>query len=223
MTATPTSKPAKRRDGGSKMVRDQFKAANALRASINTFKQEVAAGFGQLLAPELRHGETLPDHALSLDLVGRSVRSTLERLRDADHQYDMCYRELNFLSRRCKWLADRLRPRAQQARRSIDGIYGKQQGEKIHAITGKISQNPSGLYDQVWPTLARLRDRKQPLPKPLAPGSRPILRSALLADLEPGAQGARRDPAGSHRPARRQDRALRPEEGGAQGVQGRPG
>lgn len=68
------------------MVRDQIDATRSFLSSIKTLKQKVADGYRELLEPELRNGEVLPDAALSLDLIGRSVERRLERLLDVNEQ-----------------------------------------------------------------------------------------------------------------------------------------
>jgi len=76
---TPTPEPRRPRRGRpkgrfkySKRVVKAAGATRALKASIEVYKDGVAAGVGERLAPELAAGEVLPDHALSLELVGRS-------------------------------------------------------------------------------------------------------------------------------------------------------
>ena len=95
----------KRRDSGSKMILAEIKAAGTVRASIKAFKQKVARGFGQHLEPELRDRENLPDHALTLDLIGRSVETVLDQLLDVDRQYARAVASYNYLTRQSQDVA----------------------------------------------------------------------------------------------------------------------
>ncbi len=178
-------KLVKRRDSGSKMVRDQAHATDVFLASLETSRHKVAARLGEHLAPELRDGETLPDFALAFDLIGRSVKTARGELLEADRQYDRSIKDYNYLSRRAKWAADDARPDVRRVRGSIDGVYGKAGGERIHGIVGKLSQDPWGLRDQLCNIIRRLHDRAAKWPPPATPGYEKVDRNAWLEELEP--------------------------------------
>ncbi len=67
----------------SKRVLDRIKAAEALRGSVESFKDHAAAGFGERFAGELRDGEAVPDLSLALELAVRSVMTALDELVEA--------------------------------------------------------------------------------------------------------------------------------------------
>ena len=71
----------------SKRVVRAARDARSLASSIEVHKAAVAAGVVERLAPELAAGEAMPDHALTLELVGRSVESALERLKASERRY----------------------------------------------------------------------------------------------------------------------------------------
>ena len=170
----------------SKMYLQRVDDARALRASIDAFKTDVAEGLGQRLAPELIEGETLPDFSLSLDLLARSVESSLERLRAAEHQLIDRGIELAKVRRESEKLArHEIYPRVVLVRRLIDTQFGKEDGRRVHGMAGKTLRKPRRLHGQleylVWALEAGRQEPSKSLFKGLASE-----REAWMRQLKPG-------------------------------------
>ncbi len=191
-TAEPTSTRPKRigarRSAGrlSKMVLRRIDDTRALIASVDAFKEQVAAGFDRRLAPGLAEGEALPDFALSLDLVGRSVRIAVDRLRDAERQRIDRGLACAAVRRRAEKLARRkVYPLVVSVRRQIDSQLGKEDGRSVHRLEGKTLRKPRRLYPQLQ-NLVWALEGDQTLPPPSA--SFEAKRQDWLRELQPGYQ-----------------------------------
>ncbi len=169
----------------SKMVRQRIGDTRALLSAIEVFGPQVAAGLGNRLTSELTDGEALPDFGLSLALVGRSVNSTLDRLRKAEWQ---CI-ESGSKSAKARRSSERLArhevyPRAVSVRRLIDSRLGKEEGRRVHGMVGKTLRKPRRLYFQLQ-HLVRSLDRSEELPTPLLAGLE-ANGETWLREIEPG-------------------------------------
>ncbi len=133
----------------SKMVADRIEDALTLQAAIDHYRQEIAAGFGEWLAPVLAEGEALPDHAFSLELVGRRVIAAMEQLDRADVAYGDAAARRAYWRIQCEEQARKqLNPLMVDARRKIDAMFGREDGSKIHCLEGKTRRAPGPLLRQ---------------------------------------------------------------------------
>ncbi|MCP3963924.1 MAG: hypothetical protein GY719_39310 [bacterium] len=173
---TPTARPRKRRrkrrrDAVSRMLTHRQKDMLELVASIRSYKGRVAEALRESLAPGLREGETLPDHEISLELIGRSVERAFDRLMKLDDEYDETKNQLTATRREVKRLVRKeLYPQAVSVRRAIDSAFGKPRGALIHTFTGRTPRVPDRLTTHVQRALTRLRDPKRELPATRLPG-----------------------------------------------------
>lgn len=160
-------------------------ATRALRASIEVYKDDVAAKVGERLAPELADGEVLPDHALSLELVGRSVERQLEHLRASERRYIEAQTRCAATRRESKEVArDEVYGQVVGVRRLIDSQFGKEAGFEIHRMKGKTLRKPRRLHVQV-DELVHALGAETPLPEPLLEGLK-VDRKVWLKQIEPG-------------------------------------
>ena len=170
----------------SKMVARRVADTKALRASIEVFKTQVAAGLGERLAPELAESETLPDFGLSLDLVGRSACSALDRLRAAERRCRERQIECAAVRRKSEKLARReVYPRVVSVRRLIEAQFGKQAGQHVHGMAGKTLRKAKRLRGQLEYLVWALEDGRDELPAPLLKGLATDC-DVWLGELKPG-------------------------------------
>jgi hypothetical protein len=71
----------------SKQVTDRQKSANAVVAAIDTHAANAASAMTTFLSPHLHSGEAMPDVALLLKLVGRTMASTMQSVVAADQAH----------------------------------------------------------------------------------------------------------------------------------------
>ncbi|MEM7355837.1 MAG: hypothetical protein AAF657_33785 [Acidobacteriota bacterium] len=168
------------------MVLQRTRDTSSLRSSIEVHRAQVAAGVAERLAPELAADEALPDHALSLDLIGRSVQRALGELKSAERRLIDRQLRCAAIRRESDQLARRqLYGEVVAVRRLIDAQFGKADGFLIHRMKGKTLRKPRRLHSQLGYLLAALEDRTRELPKPLVAGLAPD-REAWLRQIEPG-------------------------------------
>ncbi|MCP3957497.1 MAG: hypothetical protein GY719_06560 [bacterium] len=182
MTDTDTSRPSRRgrrgsgdwpnRPGGrSKRVSDRSKDVYALCASIERRKAGAAAGMGSRFEGVLREGEVLPDHALSLDLAGRSLLAALDGLMAAEDRY--CGGGVARGQHRgeCERVArEELYPKVVDVRRTIDAAFGRKDGRWIHGLHGKTRRKARRQCNQVRRMVLALEARGRELPEPRVAG-----------------------------------------------------
>ena len=163
-----------------------MKDARALRSSIEVFGTQVTEGLGKRLAPELAAGESLPDFSFSLELVGRSVASALERLRVAERYYlDQSSRCVAVRRKSEKLARQEVYPRVVSVRRLIEAQFGKEEGRAIHGMVGKTRRKARRLHAQLGHLVWVLEEGGAELPAPLM-RTAPATREEWLGDIKPG-------------------------------------
>ncbi len=155
-------------------------------ASVEAFKDGAADTLGERFAAELRAGEAMPDQALALELVARSVKSALAVLTAAESKYIRLGISRTGERRECERVArEELSPRIVQLRRTIDALYGKEEGAWIHGIKGKTRRKPGRVLPQARELLDTLEAERR---QPLATARRPIAgseRQSWLCQVKP--------------------------------------
>ncbi len=169
----------------SKRVLDRLKATTSLLGRLETARERAAAGFSQKLAAELRNGEVMPDQALALDLVGRSVKTAVDFLKQADNKYCSQAVRRRRLADACQHVASKeIYPEMVDVRRSIETRFGLEAGRHVHHIDGHTRRKPQRLHPQLE-TLVRVLRSPSALPPPVKPGPAGEC-EGWLAQLEDG-------------------------------------
>ena len=160
--------------------------AEALMSSIEIHKARVAEGLGERLAPELAEGEDLPDFALSLELVGRSVMSAFDRLREAEQHYKRLGVQCTVVRQTSEKLArHEVYPRVVSVRGLIDSHFGREKGRFVHGMAGKTLRKARRLHGQLGHLVWTLEEGRLELPAPLLAGVA-ARREVWLAEIKPG-------------------------------------
>ncbi|MEM7586338.1 MAG: hypothetical protein AAF560_23300 [Acidobacteriota bacterium] len=150
------------------MIRQRTKDTRALLASIEVFGKRAARGLDYRLAPELADGEALPDWRLSLDLVGRSVRTSIERLRAAERTYSAWQAKCAKQRREAEKLArHEVYPRVVGVRRLIDSQLGREAAFTVHGMQGKTLRKARRLHLQLSGMVATLESGNGDADSPL--------------------------------------------------------
>ncbi len=182
MTDTDTSTPSRRgryrhpdwrrgRGRRSKRVSDRYKDVAMLRDSIFKRKAGAADGLGARFEGMLREGEVLPDHALSLELAGRSLQAALDGLTAAEDRNCGAVVACSQHRRECDRVArEELYPNVVDVRRIIDTAFGRKHGRWIHGLEGKTRRKARRQHSQVRRMVLALEDRRRELPAPRAAG-----------------------------------------------------
>ncbi len=173
------------RGAPSKMVIHRIVDTKALRSSIDVYEAVIAESFDARLSARLRAGETLPDQALMLDLVARSIEAALESLVGLDRRYADRVRQCRARRRECDQVArQEVYPQVVKLRRSIDANFGKEAGLAIHGLEGKTRRKASRQRFQIERMVLLLKDRSRELPPPKVEGLT-VDRDAWLRQIEP--------------------------------------
>ncbi len=75
-------------------------------------------------------------------------------------------------------------PTASKLRRSVDSVFTRKVGRRVHGIEGRVLRKPWRLRDQLDYVVPRLRDRSFELPEPEVAGFTAD-REAWLEEIEP--------------------------------------
>jgi len=171
--------------GPSKMLVDRIHATDGLDAAIKAFTAQAVEGFDERLSAWLRDGETLPDHAFTLELFRRSVSSARDELRVADDRYVQMEKQKTLLAKQCDRVArQEVYPTAQRIRHRVEALVGKDAAYPFHGIQGRMLRKPCRLLDQLDLMVHFLSQPLDELPEVKAPGFS-IERQGWLRDLEP--------------------------------------
>ncbi len=183
---TPLLKRGKTGGGPSKMLIDRIRATEVLDAAIKAFTAPVVEGFDERLSPQLLDGETLPDHAFTLELFRRSVTSARDELVAADDRYVSMETRKSLLSMQCDRVARyEVYPNAQRIRHRIEALVGKDAAYPFHGIRGRMRRKPCRLLDQLGLMVHFLSRPMDELLEVKAPGFS-AERDRWLRDLGPG-------------------------------------
>ncbi len=155
----------------SEMVLHRVQDAEALLASIDSYKEVLAETLGRRHRPRLRPGETLPDYRLLLDLAGRDLEAAPEPLVDYDRTLDERKAERFGLQvDRDQLLHGTAYRRLSAVRRQIDGVFGRQGGFRVHGLKGRTPRTAARIEVEIDRLLRLLKNRKARFPEPRVPG-----------------------------------------------------
>ena len=172
--------------GHSKRVLDRIRAARHLRGAIRSLKDAAAAGFRLRFESELQDGETVPDLALTLEVVGRSVQTAIDRLVKVDNEYCRLAMERGLVAGACDFEArEQVYPALVDVRREIDGLFHREDARRLHGMTGRTRRRRKLLYPQLAGLVGALQSPERKMPRPRREGA-VVDRGGWLARLEPG-------------------------------------
>ncbi len=165
----------------SKSFITRLNEADALTSSIEQAADGVGADLEQLWAPVLREGETMPDMALALRLLGR----TLAVKRDDMKASNAGAKELqeHRAGRHLRQATAELRQMVIKYRPLIYGPYGAGTLQQHFGITGRTPRNSDALELLVERILKRLRDPE--IEHPPNPGTVKTFPHEWIPLLEP--------------------------------------
>ena len=108
----------------SKQVTDRQKNARAVLAALSTHESAIAHELGGQLSAHLSRGESLPDLALVLSLMGRSLAQATDALVAADAAHEAELRDDAEPRAARDEVADQLRSELIDLRATVLGLYG---------------------------------------------------------------------------------------------------
>ncbi len=133
-----------------------MKLAEMLREVFGAVSREIAARRAELLAPELRPGETMPDAELEHELYLRLLDRRLEAAVKAEQGYRREGIQQKVLSRQRDQATADLTRLLGGLRQVIDLARGKGASARLLAIKGRTERRQLGVYFQAGHALARL-------------------------------------------------------------------
>lgn len=151
----------------SKQVTDRQKSSNAVVAAIDTHAANAAAAMTTLLSSHLHSGESMPDVALLLKLVGRTMTSTMQSLVAADQAHLTELADDDPARRERDDTATTLRQQFVDLREILTGMYGGAFANQI--LAEAVPRDPVMLL-QYATTVEENLDRAT-LPTPRIPGA----------------------------------------------------
>lgn len=125
----------------SKQVTDRQKNARTVLAALSTHESALARDLGGQLAPHLARGESLPDLALLLSLIGRSLSQATDALVAADTAHEAELRDDAEPRAARDEVADQLRTELVDLRATVLGLYGNP-GLVALALQGETPRDP---------------------------------------------------------------------------------
>ncbi len=153
------------------MVLHRIDDAEALLASINSYKDLLTETLSRRHLPKLRPGETLPDYLLLLDLTGRDVQEALDSLVEVDGQLHQRKADRFALQvERDQPLQAEAYQRLSAVRRQIDGVFGREAGAIVHGMKGRTPRTAKRLEVEIDGLVRLLKNRSAQFPEPRVPG-----------------------------------------------------
>lgn len=124
----------------SKAVTDRQKNARTILAAAATYGSDLTDGLTKLLAPQLERGEKLPDLALFVKLLERTLGSVTTELVAADAAHEAELRD-DLAPRQARdEAADQLRSELIELRETVQGLYGRP-GLQALALLGETPRD----------------------------------------------------------------------------------
>ncbi len=152
-------------------ILDRQKSILNVRRAQSRNAAPTAAALADLLAPELRDGERLPDFDLSQELFVRALERRWQRLTAAEEaRLDAEQRLARQVELRDEAVS-RLYHEVGHLRMVLKGIFGAEAAALLIALTGDTSRDPLRLLRQAWRAVGLLLDVSLPLPPSKAPRS----------------------------------------------------
>ncbi len=153
------------------MVLHRIQDAEALLASIDSYKELLAETLSRRHRPRLLPGETLPDYLLLLELTGRDVQDALDLLIESDDTlHRRKARRFALQVERDELLQRTAYQRLSAVRRQIDGVFGREAGVLVHAMKGRTPRTAKRLEVEIDRLVRLLKNPQAAFPEPRVPG-----------------------------------------------------
>jgi hypothetical protein len=148
----------------SKQVVDSQKSAMSVVAVAETQGRAVADAIGPMLQPHLSSGETMPDVALLISVLGRYLKATADTMVERDYVHDAELRDDAAPRERRDDAALRLYAKLVELREVIGGIYGSG-SLRAAGFEGETPRDPVMLSRFARNVSAGLRTAAMPTPR----------------------------------------------------------
>ncbi len=140
----------------SRGLQDRLKLAEMLKQVFGALAEEVAARRVELLAPELRPGEAMPDAELEYELYLRLLDRRLDEAVEAERAYRRAGHRFKILSRRRDETTAELSQQLGGLRQVVDLARGKGTAAALLDIKGRTERRQEGVCSQAGDALVRL-------------------------------------------------------------------
>lgn len=166
----------------SKQVTDREKSTRAVVAAADTHAADIAAGFARELTPHLKSGDTIPDIALLIRLVGRKLQADTAALLAADQAHEKELSDDDGPREDRDAAAAKLRAALVDLRAAVDAVYGPK-GLTLLGIAHAAPVDPSVIATTAGAVSKNLRDTSIKLPKPKRAGMK-VERAAFADEID---------------------------------------
>ncbi len=133
-----------------------MKLAEILKEVFGGMSREIAARRAEVLAPELRPGEAMPDAELEHELYLRLLDRRLDGAIAAEQAYRRAAIRDKSLRRRRDRATAELNRQLGGLRQIVDLARGKGSSARLLDIKGRTERRQQGIYDQTSDLLARI-------------------------------------------------------------------
>ncbi len=155
----------------SEMVLHRVQDAEALLASIGSYKELLSETLSRRHRPRLLPGETLPDYLLLLELTGRDVQAALDLLVEYDGRLSERKAERFGLQLdRDQLLQGQAYRHLSSVRSQIDGVFGREAGARVHGLKGRTPRTAARLEAEIDRLVRLLENPKARFPEPRVRG-----------------------------------------------------
>ncbi len=131
----------------SKMVTDRQKTSRSLCAAIDTFGPQTVQAVGELCAPHLAHGETMPDLTLLFSLLTKVVQADIDALVLADAELARQHTKDSNIRNERDAANEAIVAALVEFGEVIDGLYGRSARPKV-GLANKVSRDPVVVQEQ---------------------------------------------------------------------------
>lgn len=154
----------------SKLVTNRLRAARQVEASAAQHAETIAAGLAEKLGGELAAGETLPDLALVIRLLGRHLARRGQEMSASDRADTDERADANAPRLTRDQAVAALYDKIVEVRRTVEALYGPEKSVTIFGFKGATPQRAAALSAHGKQMIDRLRKPLRPLPPPNLPG-----------------------------------------------------
>jgi hypothetical protein len=166
----------------SKQVTDREKSSHAVAAAASTHAAAVGEALARELSPHLKPGETMPNVALLVQLLGRKVRADHATLAAADTAHETELSDDDAPRQARDEAVEKVRAILVDLRSGVDSAYGLA-GLAVLGLKGETASDPTSVAGAADAALGALQDPKRKLPKARRAGNK-LDRGAYVDELK---------------------------------------